>query len=237
MRQVALGLLFVVGCVLLWTMFYINADNSHGNQIMPYTLPELAYSYDALEPYMTAEPLKIHHQKHHQSYINKLNAALEKHPDYANVPLVELLKTIHSLPEDLQDALRKHGGGTYNHSFFWKVMKPNGGGVASGQIAQKINEAFGSFDAFKDQFSAQAKTLFGSGWVWLVLNDAGNVEIVQTQNQICPLSDGKFPLLTLDIWEHAYYLQFQNRRPEYVDAFWNVVNWDQVEHNYKALTQ
>lgn len=196
---------------------------------MAFTLPELPYATDALEPHIDQKTMEIHHGKHHQGYVNNLNAALEKHEDLAGKSITELLSALDALPADIQTAVRNNGGGHANHSLFWQVMKKKGGGKPSGALAEAIDETFGSFDKFKDEFSAAAKTRFGSGWAWLVLNRKGELEVTSTPNQDNPISDGKFPILGLDVWEHAYYLNYQNRRPDYVEAFFNVVNWDKVE--------
>lgn len=196
-----------------------------------YELPELPYAYDALEPTIDKETMNIHHTKHHNTYVQGLNGALEGHSDLQEKSLEELLSNIDSLPEDIQTPVRNHGGGHANHSLFWKVLSPNGGGNPTGEVAKKIDAKFGSFDAFKEEFQKAAATRFGSGWAWLVLNN-GEVEIMSTPNQDSPIMEGKTPLLGLDVWEHAYYLNYQNRRPEYAEKFWNVVNWDEVEKNY-----
>ncbi len=195
-----------------------------------FQLPELPYSYDALEPHFDAQTMEIHHTKHHAGYTSKLNAALEG-TQYAEKSIEELLKNLSTLPENIQKAVQNNGGGFYNHSLFWKNLSPQGGGAPEGELATKIDEKFGNFDTFKEQFNAAAATRFGSGWAWLVLNN-GELEIVSTANQDSPLSDGKTPIMGLDVWEHAYYLHYQNRRPDYISAFWNIVNWEQVAENY-----
>lgn len=199
---------------------------------MAFTLPDLPYATDALEPHIDQKTMEIHHGKHHQGYVNNLNAALEGHPDLADKSITELLSALDALPENIRTAVRNNGGGHANHSLFWQVMKKKGGGKPSGALADAIDKTFGSFDAFKDKFSAAAKTRFGSGWAWLVLNRQGELEVTSTPNQDNPISDGKFPILGLDVWEHAYYLNYQNRRPDYVEAFFNVVNWEKVEDLY-----
>jgi Fe-Mn family superoxide dismutase len=201
---------------------------------MAFKLPDLPYAYNALEPHIDARTMEIHHTKHHQAYINNANAALEKYPDLQNKSVEELLKDLNSVPEDIRTAIRNNGGGHANHSLFWPVMGPNGGGQPSGELANAINSAFGSFDNFKDQFSKAAATRFGSGWAWLSVDGSGNLKVTSTANQDNPLSEGLTPILGLDVWEHAYYLNYQNRRPDYVSAWWNVVNWDQVAKNYSA---
>lgn len=198
-----------------------------------FELPELPYAYDALEPTIDKETMNIHHTKHHNTYVTKLNDALEGHEDLQNKSVEELVSDLDALPADIQTAVRNNGGGHVNHSLFWKLLSPNGGGEPAGELAEKINSKFGSLDKFKEEFAAAAAGRFGSGWAWLVLNN-GELEITSTPNQDSPLSEGKTPLLGLDVWEHAYYLKYQNKRPEYISAFWNVVNWDQVASNYEA---
>ncbi len=196
-----------------------------------YELPPLPYAYDALEPYIDARTMEIHHTKHHQAYISNLNAAIEKHPELASKSLDELLRDLNAVPEDIRTVVRNHGGGTWNHSLFWVIMSPNGGGTPSGELAQAIEATFGSFEAFKAEFEKAANGRFGSGWAWLVLRN-GTLAVVSTPNQDNPLSEGMIPLLGIDVWEHAYYLKYQNRRAEYVSNWWNVVNWPEVERRF-----
>ena len=196
-----------------------------------FKLPELPYAYDALEPTIDKETMNIHHTKHHNTYVTNLNAALEGHADLQNKTVEELISDLDAVPEDIRTAVRNNGGGHANHSLFWKILSPNGGGEPSGELADKINEKFGSFDSFKEQFEKAAAGRFGSGWAWLVYNN-GELEIMSTPNQDSPLMEGKTPLLGVDVWEHAYYLKYQNRRPEYLKAIWNVINWDEVSKNY-----
>ncbi|MEK4300347.1 superoxide dismutase SodA [Oceanobacillus sp. FSL W8-0428] len=198
-----------------------------------FELPELPYAYDALEPTIDKETMNIHHTKHHNTYVTKLNDALDGHEDLQNKSVEELVSDLNAVPEDIRTAVRNNGGGHANHSFFWKTLSPNGGGEPAGELADKINSKFGSLDKFKEEFAAAAAGRFGSGWAWLVLNN-GELEITSTPNQDSPLTEGKTPLLGLDVWEHAYYLKYQNKRPEYISAFWNVVNWDQVANHYEA---
>lgn len=200
---------------------------------MAFKLPDLPYAFDALEPHIDKATMEIHHGKHHAAYVNNVNAALEKHPGLADKSLEELLSSLDALPEDIRNAVRNNGGGHANHSLFWQVMKPKGGGEPSGRLKEAINSTFGSFDEFKKQFAAAAATRFGSGWAWLVLNREGQLEVTSTPNQDTPIMEGKFPILGLDVWEHAYYLNYQNRRPDYVQAFFNVINWDKVEDLYE----
>jgi Fe-Mn family superoxide dismutase len=198
---------------------------------MAFELPELAYAYDALEPHIDARTMEIHHTKHHNAYITNLNDAVEKTPELAGKSLEEMLSDLNALPEAVRSVVRNHGGGTFNHNLFWEVMAPNAGGAPSGDLAAAIDSAFESFDAFKDEFAKAAGSRFGSGWAWLVKNNEG-LAVVSTANQDNPLSLGLTPILGIDVWEHAYYLNYQNRRPDYVSAWWNVVNWDAVAEKF-----
>jgi len=198
-----------------------------------FELPSLPYAYDALEPTIDKETMNIHHTKHHNTYVTNLNAALEGHEDLQQKSIEDLIKNLDEVPQEIRAAVRNNGGGHANHSLFWTILSPNGGGEPTGELADKIKDAFGSFDEFKSQFEKAAATRFGSGWAWLVVNN-GNLEITSTPNQDNPVSEGKTPILGLDVWEHAYYLKYQNKRPEYASNFWNVVNWDQVDKNYQA---
>ncbi|EOT44210.1 superoxide dismutase [Enterococcus columbae] len=200
---------------------------------MTYQLPELPYAYDALVPTIDEETMHLHHEKHHNTYVTNLNAAIEKHPEFGTKTVEELVAAINEVPEDIRTAVRNNGGGHANHSFFWKIMSPNGGGEPVGELKAAIEEAFGSFDEFKAQFKAAAAARFGSGWAWLVV-DNGKLAIISTANQDNPLMEGKVPVVGLDVWEHAYYLNYRNVRPNYIDAFWNVVNWEQANENYLA---
>ena len=197
---------------------------------MSHSLPSLPYDFDALEPHIDSKTMQIHHGKHHQGYVNKLNAALEGHQGLLSKSVADLISDLNALPESVRTAVRNNGGGHANHSLFWKVLSPSGGGEPSGELADAINSAFGSIDNLKDQFSTAAKTRFGSGWAWLCVGEDG-LEVMSTPNQDSPLMIGKAPILGLDVWEHAYYLNYQNRRPDYVSAFWNIVDWDQVAKN------
>ena len=200
---------------------------------MAYTLPELPYAYDALEPHFDARTMEIHHTKHHQGYTTKVNAALEG-TAHEGSSIEEVLAKISSLPADKQQAVINNGGGFANHSLFWSVLSPNGGGAPSGSLAQAIEDELGGFDAFKEAFASAAATRFGSGWAWLSVDGSGNLVVHSTANQDSPIMDGHTPILGLDVWEHAYYLHYQNRRPDYIAAFWSVVNWEQVQANYNA---
>lgn len=197
-------------------------------------LPALPYAKDALEPHIDARTMEIHHGKHHQGYVTKLNAALEGHESLASKSIEDLLRGIDSVPESIRGAVRNNGGGHANHSLFWAHLSPNGGGSPSGDLGAAIDKAFGSFDAFKTKFSDASATRFGSGWGWLVVNKSGELEVMSTANQDSPLMEGHTPILGLDVWEHAYYLNYQNRRPDYIDAFWNVVDWGKVAQNFAA---
>ena len=201
---------------------------------MAHVLPDLPYSYDALEPSIDAKTMEIHHGKHHQSYVNNLNAALENHPELQEKSVEDLISDLNSIPENIRNAVRNNGGGHANHSLFWPCMGPDGGGTPEGELADAINSAFGSFDNFKDQFSKAAATRFGSGWAWLCVDNNGDLVVTSTPNQDNPISDGLKPVLGLDVWEHAYYLNYQNRRPDYVSSWWNVVNWNQVVLNFST---
>ncbi len=200
---------------------------------MAYELPDLPYAHDALEPSIDAQTMEIHHGKHHQGYTTKLNAALEGH-EFAELPIEEVLRRIDEVPEDKRQAIINNGGGYANHNLFWTVLSPNGGGVPAGELADAIDEDFGGFEQFKDKFNAAAAGQFGSGWGWLCVDDNGKLSVVSTPNQNSPYMDGLTPIFGVDVWEHAYYLNYQNRRPDYLSAIWNVVNWDQVNENYKA---
>ncbi|MCB2154006.1 superoxide dismutase [bacterium] len=201
---------------------------------MAYTLPDLPYAKDALEPHIDAKTMEIHHDKHHGGYVKKTNAALEGHADLAAKSIEDLISDLSAVPEDIRGGIRNNGGGHANHSLFWTVMSPNGGGAPTGDLATAIDAAFGSFDGFKEKFSNAAATRFGSGWAWLVVKD-GKLAVTSTPNQDNPLMDGSgTPILGLDVWEHAYYLKYQNLRPDYIAAFWNVVNWEEVAKRFAS---
>lgn len=200
---------------------------------MAYKLPELPYAYDALEPHIDKETMNIHHTKHHNTYVTNLNAAVEGKADLESKSIEELISNLDAVPEDIRTAVRNNGGGHANHSLFWTILCPNGGGAPTGELADAIASKFGSFDQFKEEFANAAKTRFGSGWAWLVVNN-GALEVTSTPNQDSPLMEGKTPILGLDVWEHAYYLNYQNRRPDYISAFFNVVKWDEVAKRYDA---
>jgi len=200
---------------------------------MSFSLPELPYAHDALAPHIDEETMKIHHGKHHNTYITKLNGALEGHSDLAEKSLEELLTNLDALPESVRGPVRNNGGGHFNHTLFWEIMSPNGGGSPTGELADAIDKTFGSFDKFKEEFKNAALTRFGSGWAWLAVNN-GKLEVTSTPNQDTPIMDGKTGILGVDVWEHAYYLNYQNKRPDYVDAFFNVINWDEVAKRYAS---
>jgi Fe-Mn family superoxide dismutase len=200
---------------------------------MAHELPPLPYDYNALEPYIDEETMHLHHDKHHQAYINNLNTALASYPDLQDKSAEELIRDLNSVPEAIRPAVRNNGGGHVNHTMFWEIMGPNGGGEPTGAIADAINESFGSFDALKQQFNDAGVKRFGSGWAWLVRGSDGKLSVISTANQDNPLSDGQYPVLGNDVWEHAYYLKYQNRRPDYLAAWWNVVNWDAVNQRFE----
>lgn len=202
---------------------------------MSHTLPPLPYDYDALEPHIDARTMEIHHSKHHQGYVNKLNAALEGHEELQNLTALQLVMDLDAVPESIRTAVRNNGGGHLNHTIFWTIMSPNGGGTPGGRLSSAMDEAFGSFAGFKDAFASAAGTVFGSGWAWLCVNRDGSLSIEKTPNQDNPVSQGKAPILGIDVWEHAYYLKYQNRRPEYIEAYMNVVDWDTVAAYYALI--
>ena len=200
---------------------------------MAYQVPPLPYDYSALEPYIDAQTMTLHHDKHHGAYVSNLNAAIEKHPQLASKSVEDLLRDINSVPEDIRTAVRNNGGGHMNHSMFWQIMKPKGGGPPSGRVGEEIKKTFGSFEDFQKQFNDTGTKRFGSGWVWLVRSKAGKLEVISTANQDNPIMDGHHAIMGNDVWEHAYYLKYQNRRPEYLAAWWNVVNWDEINKRFK----
>jgi len=200
---------------------------------MAHILPELPYGYDALEPHIDARTMEIHHSKHHNAYVANLNAALDKHPGLVDKSAEDLVKYLSSVPQDISGAVRNNGGGHLNHTLFWTCMSPGGGGAPGGALADAIKDAFGSFDAFKDEFSKAGATRFGSGWAWLCV-DSGKLRVTSTPNQDNPVSEGLTPILGLDVWEHAYYLNYQNRRPDYIKSWWNIVDWEKVGERFSA---
>ena len=201
---------------------------------MAHELPPLPYAYDALEPHIDEQTMRIHHDRHHQTYITNLNAALEGHSSLEGKSAEELVSDLDSVPEGIRTAVRNNGGGHANHTFFWEIMGPGGGGAPSGALAEAIDSTFGSFDDFKGQIAAAAAARFGSGWAWLTVDSDGGLQVESTANQDSPLSEGRTPILGVDVWEHAYYLKYQNLRPKYVAAWWNTVNWNAVASRYEA---
>jgi superoxide dismutase, Fe-Mn family len=201
---------------------------------MAFEVPPLPYAYDALEPYIDEETMHLHHDKHHAAYINNLNNALASYPDLQGKSAEDLIKNLNSLPEAIRTAVRNNGGGHVNHTMFWQIMGPNGGGDPQGAFAEEIKNTFGSLDGLKTAFNDAGVKRFGSGWTWLVRASTGELQVVSTANQDNPMSDGQFPIMGNDVWEHAYYLKYQNRRPEYLTAWWNVINWEEVTRRYEA---
>jgi Fe-Mn family superoxide dismutase len=199
---------------------------------MAFELPPLPYEYNALEPYIDEQTMHLHHDKHHQAYVTNLNNAVQG-TAFENLSVEEIMRRINEVPENIRTAVRNNGGGHVNHTMFWEIMKPNGGGEPTGALAQAINQAFGSFDQFKTQFNDAGVKRFGSGWAWLVLNQSGQLQVISTANQDSPFMDGLFPVMGNDVWEHAYYLKYQNRRADYLNAWWNVVNWDEIAKRFE----
>jgi Fe-Mn family superoxide dismutase len=234
----------VMGAIALWFTTTIDthldivsatpAPVSIAATATTFQVPPLPYADDALAPYIDAQTMHLHHDKHHQAYVNNLNAAIEKHPEFRNKTVEDLLRDLDRLPDDIRLIVRNNAGGHLNHLMFWKSMAPNRGGVPTGEIAIAINQTFGSFDRFKQQFNEAGTKVFGSGWAWLVLGRNGKLQIMSTPNQDSPLITGNYPLLGNDLWEHAYYLTYQNRRADYLNAWWNVVNWDEVNKRFTA---
>ncbi len=202
---------------------------------MTFKLPKLNYSYEALEPHIDKLTMETHHLKHHQTYVDNFNKALDGHEKYQEMEIEDILKSLEELPEDIKTAVRNNGGGHYNHTIFWEIMSPNGGGKPVGELAKKIDEDFGGFDRFKEDFKAAALGQFGSGWAWLVLDSNNKLAIVSTPNQDNPISEGKKPLLGIDVWEHAYYLKYKNKRADYIDSWWNVVDWEKVSERFNEV--
>jgi superoxide dismutase, Fe-Mn family len=200
---------------------------------MAFELPPLPYDYNALEPHIDTQTMQIHHDKHHQAYVTNLNNALQGQDQLASMPVDDLLRNINQVPDSIRTAVRNNAGGHSNHTMFWNIMKPNGGGQPTGDLASAIQQVFGSFDAFKAALNDAGTKRFGSGWAWLVLDSSGKLQVISTANQDSPLMDGLYPVMGNDVWEHAYYLKYQNRRPEYLNAWWNVVNWDEVARRYE----
>jgi len=228
-------LVLVILLIFCCVFFCDDSMNAQKRNETMFTLMKLPYDYNALEPFMDARTVEIHYTKHHQGYVNKLNAALEKAPaDIKKMPLEQLLVSLDQIPENIRTAVRNNGGGVFNHDLFWTIMAPKAGGKPSGKIAEAITRDFGSFDKFKEAFTDMAKAFFGSGWVWLVIDKTSTLSIMSTPGHDVPMQQGFEPLMVIDVWEHAYYLKYQNRRPEYIENWWNLVNWPQVEKNYLA---
>ena len=202
---------------------------------MTFKLPKLNYSHEALEPHIDKLTMKTHHLKHHQTYVDNFNKALDGHEKYQEMEIEDILKSLEELPEDIKTAVRNNGGGHYNHTIFWEIMSPNGGGKPKGELAKKIDEDLGGFDKFKEDFKAAALGQFGSGWAWLVLDSNNKLAIVSTPNQDNPISEGKKPLLGIDVWEHAYYLKYKNKRADYIDSWWNIVDWEKVSERFNEV--
>ncbi len=200
---------------------------------MAFEVPPLPYDYNALEPYIDTQTMQLHHDKHHAAYVNNLNAALQSHTEFASRSAEDLMRHINDVPESIRTTVRNNGGGHVNHSMFWQIMKPNGGGQPGGELGSAIDQTFGSFDQFKAAFNDAGVKRFGSGWAWLVLDSSGKLSVISSANQDSPLMEGQYPVMGNDVWEHAYYLKYQNRRPDYLAAWWNVVNWDEVAHRYQ----
>ena len=199
-----------------------------------FELPKLPYSYDALEPYIDAKTMEIHYTKHHAGYVAKLNDALAGFPELQKKTVRELVEELQNMPDSVKSAVKNHGGGHFNHSLFWELMKPQGGGTPTGELSSAITATFGSFEKFQEEFTKAAAGVFGSGWAWLAMSDKEGLKVIQTSNQENPISSGMRPILAIDVWEQAYYLKYQNRRPDYITAWWNVVNWDQANSNFTA---
>jgi Fe-Mn family superoxide dismutase len=204
---------------------------------MAFELPPLPYPYDALEDYIDTETMHLHHDKHHATYVNNLNAVLQNEPPFNDLPVDDVVRRMSEVPENIRTAVRNNAGGHSNHTMFWQIMTPNGGGAPDGDLARAIERDFGSFEAFKTAFNNAGAKVFGSGWVWLIINPAGKLEITTTANQDSPLLNGILPIMGNDVWEHAYYLKYQNRRPEYLSAWWNVLNWNEIQRRYSVAQQ
>ncbi|WP_017413762.1 Fe-Mn family superoxide dismutase [Clostridium tunisiense] len=217
--------------MLIFSETYVKAGDNENKY--PFKLPALPYSYEALEPYIDTQTMTIHHQKHHQAYVDNLNKALSSYPDLQGKTLEELLLNLEQVPQEVREAVRNNGGGHYNHSFFWTIMGKDKGGEPKGKLKEDIVKSFGSFDNFKKEFKDAALKRFGSGWAWLIKGEDGKLKIISTPNQDSPIMEGITPILGIDVWEHAYYLKYQNKRGDYIDAWWNVVNWEQIEKDYK----
>ncbi len=238
-------LAFLLVAVLVWSGLTpdrsIAEINTHDNLVAQtqgeFTLPPLPYAYDALSEYIDAETMTLHHDKHHAGYVEKLNEAIASHPELQGMTVEELLSNLDKIPQDIQTTVGNNGGGHANHTMFWSIMTPNSSGAPTGAIAEAINETFGDFETFKQEFNDAGKSQFGSGWAWLVLDSNGNLAVTNTANQDSPISDGSYPIMGNDVWEHAYYLKYQNKRADYLDAWWNVVNWDEVNQRFERAKE
>ena len=241
-------LAFLFVAVLVWSGFVPNGStaetlNTRNNNIVAqtsqgeFTLPPLPYAYDALSEYIDAETMTLHHDKHHASYVKNLNEAIASHPELQGMTVEDLLSNLNEIPQDIQTTVRNNGGGHANHTMFWSIMTPDSSGEPTGAIAEAINNAFGDFATFQQEFNDAGKNQFGSGWAWLVLNSDGNLAVTNTPNQDSPISDGSYPIMGNDVWEHAYYLKYQNKRADYLDAWWNVVNWDEVNQRFEQAKE
>lgn len=227
------SILFASVIIIRYNKLVSKSYNIGIGGIEMFELPKLPYAYDALEPYIDAKTMETHHSKHHQAYTNNFNAAIQGRKEFEGKTAEEILANLDQIPEDIKTAVINNGGGYVNHNLFWTILSPNGGGEPKGALKDAIEKTFGSFEAFKDQFNKAAMGVFGSGWAWLVVNNNKELEIVKTPNQNTPISEGKTPVFGVDVWEHAYYLKYQNRRAEYLDAIWNVINWDEVLRRYE----
>lgn len=225
----------ILAIALVFTIVFLNYDRSEADSKLPFSLPDLPYKYNALEPFIDTETMKIHHRKHHKAYVDNLNAAVIKYPELKDKSIEELLINLDKLPEDIKDAVRNNGGGHYNHSIFWTIMGKQSRRQPEGKLMEDIKHNFGSFENFKSEFKSAASKRFGSGWVWLIKDNDGKLMITSTANQDSPIMKGIKPILCLDVWEHAYYLKYKNNRGDYVDYWWNVVNWDEVENRYLEI--
>lgn len=225
----------LIGVLAAKSIIELTAMQSKKEDVLNYHLPPLPYAYNALEPYIDARTMEIHYTKHHQGYVNKLNKALENYPELQKKTVKALLQSLSSLPEAIRTAVRHNGGGDFNHSLFWTIMCKDGGGEPKGELAAAIKKYFGSFEIFKKEFSEQARTVFGSGWTWLASKPDGTLFVTSTSGHDSPVMDGNIPLLVIDVWEHAYYLKYQYKRPDFIDAWWHVVNWDNVANYYREV--
>lgn len=236
-------LVLLFSIALLWSGFNSNSSVAKTREHRPsliaqaptgeFTLPPLPYAYDALSEYIDAQTMTLHHDKHHAGYVKNLNKAIASHPELLGTTIESLLGSLEEIPEDIQDAVRNNGGGHANHTMFWSIMTPHSSGMPTGDIAEAINNTFGSFEAFQQEFNGAGKGQFGSGWAWLILDQDGNLAVTSTANQDNPISDGNYPIMGNDVWEHAYYLKYQNKRGDYLDAWWNVVDWDEVNKRFE----